>query len=98
MNEIVLCVEVPGVIQEDIDIEVSGDTLTFKGQKKFDDEANEKSYVRVERAYGSLQRIFSLEVPVQPDKVSASFKDGVPTVTVPKSEATKPKKVVVEAV
>lgn len=95
-NEIVLRSELPGVKQEDLDIELSNDMLTIRGEKKFEDEEKKGNYVRIERAYGAFQRSFNLGVPVQQDKISASFKDGVLTVRLPKSEATKPKKVLVE--
>lgn len=94
-NEIVLKSELPGVRQEDLDIELANDTLTIRGEKKFEDEEKKGNYVRVERAYGSFQRTFSLGVPIDQDKISASFKDGVLTVRLPKSEQTKPKKVAV---
>ncbi|HEY3332375.1 MAG TPA: Hsp20/alpha crystallin family protein [Capsulimonadaceae bacterium] len=95
-NEIVLRAEVPGVKQDDLDIELTGDTLTIKGEKKFEDEERKGNYVRVERSYGSFQRSFNLAVPVQADKINATFKDGVLTVHLPKSEATKPRKVLVQ--
>ncbi len=96
-NEIVVKAELPGLKQEDIDIELTGDTLTIKGERKFDDTERKDSYVRIERAYGAFQRSFTIGVPVQNEAVSASYKDGVLEVHLPKSEATKPKKVVVSA-
>jgi len=95
-NEIVLRSELPGVRQEDLDIEVVNDTLTIRGEKKFADDEKKGNYVRIERAYGAFQRSFTLGVPVQQDKINASFKDGVLTVRLPKSEETKPKKVLVK--
>jgi HSP20 family protein len=95
-NEIVLRSELPGVKMEDLDIEVANDTLTIRGEKKFAEEEKKNNYVRIERAYGVFQRSFNLGVPVQHDKISAGFKDGVLTVRLPKSEETKPKKVVVK--
>jgi HSP20 family protein len=97
-NEIVLRTELPGVKQEDLDIELSSDSLTIRGEKKFDDEEKKGNYVRIERSYGAFQRTFTLGVPVQQDKISANFKDGVLTIHLPKSEDTKPKKVKVLAV
>ncbi len=95
-NEIVMRVEVPGVKPEDLDIEMSGETITIKGEKKFEDEERKGNYVRMERSYGTFQRSFTLNVPVKPDEITASFKDGVLTLKVPKSEAIKPKKVMVK--
>jgi len=95
-NEIILRSELPGVKQDDLDIELTNDTLTIRGEKKFDDEEKKGNYIRIERAYGAFQRSFNLGVPVQQDKINASFKDGVLTVRIPKSEDTKPKKVLVK--
>jgi len=92
-NEVVVHAELPGVKLEDIDIEVTGDTLTIRGERKFEQTEKKKNYVRVERTFGSFQRSFAIGVPVQNDKVAASFKDGVLTVHLPKSEAVRPKKV-----
>ena len=92
-NEIVVRVELPGIRQDDIDIELTGDTLTIKGERKFEDAQRKDNYVRVERAYGQFQRSFTIGVPVQNDAVKASYKDGLLEVHLPKSEATKPKKV-----
>ncbi len=96
-NEIVLKAELPGLKQDDIDIELTGDTLTIRGERKFEDEQRKDNYVRMERSYGAFQRSFTIGVPVQNDGVSASYKDGVLEIHLPKSEATKPKKVQVTA-
>ena len=96
-NEIVVRAELPGIKQEEIDIELTGDTLTLKGERKFGDAERREGYVRVERAYGQFQRSFTIGVPVQNDAVTASYKDGLLEVHLPKSEATKPKKVKVAA-
>jgi HSP20 family protein len=92
-NEIVLKAELPGIKQDDIDIELTGDTLILRGQRKFEDEQRKEHYVRMERSYGAFQRSFTVGVPVEQDKVSASYKDGVLEIHLPKSEAIKPKKV-----
>ncbi len=92
-NEIVLRAELPGMAQDDIDIELTGDTLTLRGERKFEAEERRDSFVRVERAYGKFQRSFTLGVPVQHDAVTATYQDGVLEVHLPKSEANKPRKV-----
>lgn len=92
-NEIVVKAELPGVKQEDIDIQVSGDTLTLRGERRFEDREKKDNYVRVERAYGSFARSFTIGVPIQADRVTASYKDGVLAIRLPKSEEVKPKKV-----
>lgn len=92
-NEIVLRAEVPGMRQEDIDIELTGDTLTLRGERKFENEERRENYVRVERSYGRFQRSFTLGVPVQHDGVKATYRDGILEVLLPKSEETRPRKV-----
>ncbi len=96
-EEIVVRAELPGLKQDDIDIELTGDTLTLKGERRFEDAPRRDSYVRVERAYGHFQRAFTLGVPVRQDAVKASYKDGILEVHLPKSEGVKPKKVQVTA-
>jgi HSP20 family protein len=92
-NEIVVKAEVPGCKAEDIDISVHGNTLTISGEKKAEEEKKEKGYYHLERSYGSFRRELSLPGSVDPDKVEASCKNGVLTVTMPKSEKEKAKKI-----
>jgi len=92
-NDIVLRAELPGLKQEDIDIELSGDTLTLRGERKYENEERKDNFVRVERSYGRFQRSFTLAVPVNVEQVKATYKDGILEVHLPKSEAIKPRKV-----
>lgn len=92
-NELVVHAELPGIKPEDIQIQVEGDTLTLRGERKFEKEEKGKQYVRVERAYGSFQRSFTLNVPVKQDKVSANYRDGVLEINIPKAEEVKPKQI-----
>jgi HSP20 family protein len=94
-NEIVLRAEIPGMKQEEIDIELTGDTLTLRGERKFENEERKENLVRVERSYGRFQRSFTLGVPIQNDKVTATYRDGILEIHLPKSEETKPRKVTV---
>jgi HSP20 family protein len=94
-NEIVLRAEIPGMKQDEIDIELTGDTLTLRGERKFENEERTENFVRVERSYGRFQRSFTLGVPIQHDKVTASYQDGILEIHLPKSEETKPRKVTV---
>lgn len=96
-NEIIVKAELPGVKQDDIDIQVSGDTLTLRGERRFEDTQKKDNYVRVERAYGTFQRSFTIGVPIQSDRVTATYKDGVLEMHLPKSEEVKPKKVQIAA-
>ncbi|MEN6357692.1 MAG: Hsp20/alpha crystallin family protein [Armatimonadota bacterium] len=95
-SDLVVRAELPGMNRDDIDIEVTGESLTIRGERKFDEAAKDE-YIRVERPYGPFQRSFSIGVPVQPDKVKASYHDGLLEVTIPKAEETKPKKIKVNA-
>ena len=92
-NEVVLRAELPGLKQDDIDIELTGDTLTLRGERKFENEERKDNFVRVERSYGRFQRSFTLGVPVQNDQVAATYRDGVLEIHLPKSEQTRPRKV-----
>jgi HSP20 family protein len=94
-NEIVVKAEIPGMKQDEIDIELTGDTLTLKGERKFENEERKENYVRVERSYGRFQRSFSLSVPVKHEEVRATYRDGILEIHLPKSDATKPRKVTV---
>ncbi|MGI4787830.1 MAG: Hsp20/alpha crystallin family protein [Janthinobacterium lividum] len=92
-DEIVVRADLPGLKLEDIDIELTGETLTLRGERKFEDASRKDSYVRIERAYGQFQRSFSIAVPVRQEGVKASYRDGILEVHLPKSEETRPKKV-----
>lgn len=91
-NDLVVRAELPGINRDDIDIEVTGESLTIRGERKFNEQDKEK-YLRVERPYGPFQRSFTIGVPVQQDKVKATYRDGVLEVLVPKAEEVKPKKI-----
>ncbi len=92
-NEYVICMELPGIKPEEVEIELQGDVLTVKGERRFEDTENRKDYVRIERSYGTFSRSWGFDKPVQADSVTASFNNGVLTITLPKAEAAKPKKV-----
>jgi HSP20 family protein len=74
-----------------VEIRVEDNTLYMKGERKFEKEVKEQNYHRVERSYGTFTRTFSLPNSVDADKVSANYKDGVLTLTMPKKEEAKPK-------
>jgi HSP20 family protein len=85
--------EIPGMKKEDTKISVNNNVLTISGEKKTETKHEDKKYHRVESYYGSFQRSFVLPDVIKADKVAASYKDGVLTVTVPKSEEAKEKTV-----
>jgi HSP20 family protein len=95
-NDLVLKADLPDVDLKDIDVRVENQTLTLKGDRKFESEPKNGGYHRIERNYGTFMRSFTLPSSVENDKVSADYKNGVLTVTLPKKEAAKPKQVKVE--
>lgn len=85
--------ELPGMEEKDIEVKFADGTLTIKGEKKEEKEEKRKDYYMSERRYGSFQRSFNVPDGVEADKIGASFKNGVLTVTLPKSaEAQKKEK------
>ena len=92
-NDFVIKAEVPGCKADDIDISVHGNVLTIRGEKKAEEEKKEKGYYHMERSYGSFRRDLTLSAGLNPDKIEACCKDGILTVTLPKSEKAKAVKV-----
>jgi HSP20 family protein len=88
--------EVPGIAPEDIEISLTGDTLTIKGQKREQEKKEGENYYRMERRYGSFHRAVRLPAPVDPAKVSATYKDGVLNVSLEKAEQSKAKSIKIE--
>ena len=83
-SEYQLTVEIPGVSEKDVSLDISGDTMTIRGEKRQEKEEKDKDYYRIERSYGSFQRVLSLPDDVDQDHITASFKNGVLTVTMPR--------------
>lgn len=79
-------IELPGLEKKDIDLSVDNGLLTIKGEKKEEKEETDKHFHRIERSYGSFARTIALPVDVKEDKVDATFKDGILTVTLPKTK------------
>jgi HSP20 family protein len=95
-DEIVVTADLPGVDPKDIDITLSGDVLTIKGEKKEETEEKKRDYHRMERRYGSFSRSVALPPAADPEKVSASYKDGVLKVSLGKKAEAKAKSVKIE--
>ena len=95
-DSIVLKADLPGMSQNDVEISVEGNTLTVKGERKFEKEVNEKEYYRMERSYGTFTRSFTLPPTVDADKIDAAFAQGVLKITLPKREESKPKQIKVK--
>jgi len=96
-NEVVVKAELPGMNAKDIDVKLENNILTLRGERRFEKEAKEENYHRVEREYGTFSRTFALPTPVDGDKVSAEYKDGVLKVLLPKKEEIKPKPIKIAA-
>lgn len=96
-ESLVLHAELPGVKREDIDIQVDGNVLTLKGERKLATGDEKRRYHRVERSYGSFVRQWQLPTNIDATKVDASFAEGVLTLKLPKKEEQKSRKIEVRS-
>ena len=92
----VLKLEVPGIPQEDLQIDLENQTLTVKGERKFVNDEKEENFHRIERRYGSFVRSFTLPSTVETESAQANYENGVLAITLPKKEAAKPKQLKIE--
>jgi HSP20 family protein len=95
-NELVLKADLPDVKLEDIQVGVENQTLTLKGERKFEEDETIRGHHRLERNYGAFVRSFTVPATVDSEKVAAEYKNGVLTVKLPKKEAAKPRQVKIE--
>lgn len=96
-NAVIVKAAIPGVDPKDVEISVTGDTLTIRGEVKKEEKVKEENYIRRERYYGSFCRAFLLPTKVVADDAEAVFEHGVLTLTLPKAEEVKPKTIKVKA-
>jgi len=92
-NEVVVRADLPGVDQRDLDIRLENNVLTIKGERKMEQEAKEDNYHRIESAYGTFVRSFTLPAIVEEDKIKAEYKNGVLKIVLPKKEQAKPRQI-----
>lgn len=92
-DDLIIRAELPGFKKEDVDISLEGDCLTIKGEKKSEDIPEDAVYYTCERCFGRYSRSVTLPFPVDTDKVSASFDNGVLQIKLPKAEEAKTKHV-----
>jgi HSP20 family protein len=92
-HELVVKADLPEIDPKDLDIRVENNILTIRGERKFEKKVNEESYLRVERAYGSFSRSFSLANTVNSEAINADYQNGSLTLTIPKREEAKPKQI-----
>src|SRR3982074_727813 len=83
-NELVVKADLPEVHPQDLDIRVENNILTIRGERKFENKVNEENYLRVERAYGSFSRSFTLANTVNSEAIKDDYQNGVPTLIIPK--------------
>jgi len=95
-ENIVISADLPGLKPEDVDISITDSTLTIKGEYKTEEEGERGDVHFKERRYGAFRRSFTLPTTVDTDATEAEFEDGVLTVTLPKTEETKPKQIEVK--
>jgi HSP20 family protein len=96
-HNITLKIEVPGIDQKDIDVRLENNTLTVRGERKFEKEEKEENFHRVERRYGSFFRAFTLPNTVDTENVSADYDNGVLNIKLAKKAEAKPKQIKVSA-
>jgi HSP20 family protein len=92
-DAIILKAELPGMKENDINIQVENGMLMVQGERNFEEKTEEKGYRRIERSYGKFVRSFTLPPNVAVDKIRATYADGLLEVTIPKKEEAKPKKI-----
>jgi len=92
-QELVVKADLPEVDPKDLDIRVENNILTIRGERKFEKKVNEENYLRVERAYGSFARSFTLANTVNSEAIKADYQNGVLTLSIPKKEEAKPKQI-----
>jgi HSP20 family protein len=92
-HELVVKADLPDVDPKNLDIRVENNLLTIRGERKFEKKSNEGNYLRVERAYGSFARSFSLANTVNSEAIKADYQNGVLTLSLPKREEAKPKQI-----
>jgi HSP20 family protein len=94
-DHFVLRADLPGLGEEDVNIEVEDRVLTVTGERKAEHEASKEGYHRVERAFGTFSRALTLPEGIDPESVAATFDRGVLEVRIPKPEQRKPRKVTI---
>ena len=92
-NELVIKADLPDLEEKDIDVRVENNSLTIRGERKFEKDVNEENYLRVERAYGPFTRSFSLPNTVSCESIRAEYRNGVLTLHMTKLEESKPKQI-----
>jgi HSP20 family protein len=96
-NDVVVKASIPGIKAEEVQINITGDVLTLKGEVKQEEERNDKAWHIREHRFGSFERSVALPTAVKTDKAEAVFENGVLTITLPKADEVKPKTINIKA-
>ncbi len=96
-NDVVVKASIPGMKAEDVQINITGDVLTLKGESKQEEERNDKAWHIREQRFGSFERSVALPTAVKTDKAEATFENGILTITLPKADEVKPKTINIKA-
>ena len=95
-DDVVLTLELPGVSEKDVSVSITGDLLTVKGERRFENQVKEQDLLHVERTYGKFERVVQLPMAVQADRVKATYREGVLEIKLPKAEELKPKEIKID--
>ena len=95
-DDLFVTLELPGIREKDVNVSITGDMLTVKGDRRFERDVTDEGYYRLERVYGKFERSIPLPIPVQVDKVKATYRDGVLEIRLPKVEEVKPKEIKID--
>ena len=93
---VIVRIEAPGMRREDFNVELHGDVLTVWGEKQFDSKANRGRYSVVQCAYGNFRRDIALPVPVKPDRIKATYREGVLRIELPKADGARARRIAVK--
>jgi HSP20 family protein len=95
-DDVIVKAEIPGLNSDDLDVTITGDTLTIKGETKAQEEIEKENYIYRERRYGRFSRSLAIPTAIKADEAEADYEDGVLTLTLPKAEEVKPKAIEVQ--
>ncbi len=95
-DDLYVSFDLPGCREKEISVTITGDVLTVKGERHWDKDVKDENYHRLERVYGKFERAIPLPMPVQADRVKATFRDGVLEVRLPKAEEVKAKEIKID--
>src|SRR5207244_3766605 len=95
--DLVVKMELPGVDPKMVDVRVENNVVTIRGERPFDQKVDQENYQRLERSYGTFARSFTLPATIDSDNIRAEYRDGILSLTLPKSEKAKPKRIQIAA-